>query len=113
MESENQPLPDAALELLARLGTGIEYTESEPDGIVNLTESDVTDDDLDHLVFYPGFAALDLTMTQITDAGLRFIGEMRSLENLSLYQTHMTDRGLKELGRLSKLERLNIGTCPG
>lgn len=113
MEFENQPFPDAALELLARLGTGIEYTESEPDGIVNLTESDVTDDDLGHLVFYPGFAALDLTMTQITDAGLRFTGEMRSLENLSLYQTHITDVGLKELGRLSKLERLNIGTCPG
>jgi len=113
MESENQPLPDAALELLARLGTGIEYTESEPDGIVNLTESDVTDDDLGHLVFYPGFAALDLTMTQITDAGLRFIGEMRSLENLRLYQTHITDEGVKELGRLSRLERLDIGTCPG
>lgn len=68
MEPENQPIPDAALELLARLGTGIEYTESEPNGIVNLTESDVTDDDWGHLVFYPGFADLDLTMFQITDA---------------------------------------------
>lgn len=39
-----QPVPDAVRLTLARLGTRIEYTERDPGGIVNLAESEVTND---------------------------------------------------------------------
>ena len=107
------PLPDAARQMLARFGSQIEYTEREPNGIVNLTKSEVANDDLRHLIFYPGFDALNLDKTLISDAGLKFIGEMSSLEGVRLYDTLISDYGLKNLLGLSKLERLNIGCDPG
>ena len=45
------PLPDAARQTLARFGSQIEYTEREPNGIVNFTKSEVANDDLRHLIF--------------------------------------------------------------
>ena len=109
----NLPLPDAARQTLARLGTQIEYTEREPDGIVNLVKSEVTNNDLRHLILHPGFAALHLDKTLISDAGLTFVGEMSSLEGLRLYDTLISNCGLKSLLGLSRLERLNIGCDPG
>jgi citrate lyase beta subunit len=107
------PLPDAARQMLARFGSQIEYTENEPNGLVNLAGSEVGDDDLRHLVFHPGIDALVLDKTDISDAGLKFIGEMSSLEGLRLYDTLVSDEGLRHLLGLSKLERLNIACDPG
>ena len=107
------PLPDAARLMLAQFGSQIEYTEREPNGLVNLTRSEVTNDDLRHLVFYPGFDALTLDKTLVSDAGLKIIGEMSSLETLRLYDTLISDVGLKSLRGLSKLEYLNIACDPG
>lgn len=107
------PLPDATRQMLARLGTQIEYTANEPNGLVNLARSEVEDEDLRHLVFYPGIDALILEGTEISDGGLRFIGEMTSLEHLRLLDAPISDQGLTHLLDLSKLERLNIGCGPG
>ena len=107
------PLPDAARLMLAQFGSQIEYTEREPNGLVNLTRSEVISDELRHLVFYPGFDALILDKTQISDAGLKIIGEMSSLETLRLYDTLISDVGLKSLRGLSTLEYLNIACDPG
>lgn len=109
----DHPIPDAASQLLARLGAQIEYTESEPDGIVNLAKSEITNDELSDLVFYPGFAALNLDKTLISDAGLFSVGRMSSLESLRLCDTLISDGGLQSLLGLSRLERLNIGCDPG
>lgn len=108
-----QPVPDAVRLTLARLGTRIEYTERDPGGIVNLAESEVTNDDLSQLIVHPGFAALHLEKTSISDDGLTSVGEMSSLEGLRLYDTLVSDCGLKSLLGLSRLERLNIGCDPG
>jgi hypothetical protein len=107
------PLPEEANQMLARLGSQIEYTANEPHGLVNLTNSEVTNEDLRHLVFYPGFEALLLDYTNISDAGLDFIGEMRNLERVGLYDSLVSDDGLKPLLKLSKLEKLNIACAPG
>jgi hypothetical protein len=109
----DSPLPDAARQMLARFGSRIEYTDNEPNGLVNLARSDVGNDDLRHLVFYPGIDALILDKTEISDAGLKFIGEMSNLEGVRLYDTLVSDDGLKNLLGLSKLERLNIACDPG
>ncbi len=109
----DSPLPDAARQMLARFGSQIEYTENEPNGLVNLARSEVGDEDLRHLVFYPGINALVLDNTDISDSGLKFIGEMSDLEGVRLYDTLVSDDGLKHLLGLSKLERLNIACEPG
>ncbi|QDT77433.1 Leucine Rich repeats (2 copies) [Gimesia maris] len=106
-------LPEEASQMLARLGSQIEYTANEPNGLVNLTNSEVANEDLRHLIFYPGFEALILDNTSISDAGLNFIGEMRNLERVGLYDTLVSDDGLKLLLKLSKLEKLNIACAPG
>ena len=111
--SYDRPIPDTARQTLARLGAQIEYTEREPDGIVNLAKSEVTNDDLRHLIMQPGFAALHLDKTEISDEGLMSVGEMASLESLRLYDTPVTDSGLMSLVGLSKLERLNVACDPG
>lgn len=106
-------LPDEASQMLARFGSQIEYTENEPNGLVNLAGSQVANEDLRHLVFYPGFDALILDKTEISDAGLQSIGEMKNLEGVRLYDTLVSDDGLEHLVGLAKLERLNIACDPG
>ncbi|MEK6236684.1 MAG: hypothetical protein N2C14_18405 [Planctomycetales bacterium] len=105
--------PDAADQMLARLGGHVEYSDRDPNGLVNLTRSKVADEDLRDLVFYPGFDALNLDKTLISDVGLKFIGGMSNLEGLQLYDTVISDHGLKELLGLSRLERLDIACDPG
>lgn len=107
------PLPDAARQMLAGFGCQIEYTENEPNGVVNLARSEVGNEDLCHLIFYPGIDALFLDRTEISDVGLKFIGEMSNLESVRLYDTLVSDDGLKHLLGLSKLERLNLACDPG
>lgn len=111
--NSDSPLPDAARQMLARFGSQIEYTENEPNGLVNLARTEVGDEDLHHLIFYPGIDALVLDKTEISDDGLKFIGEMTNLERVRLYDTLVSDDGLKHLLGLSKLERLNIACDPG
>ncbi len=111
--SFNQPLPDAARAMLARFGRRIEYTDREPGGTIDLSESEVANDDMRHLIANPGFAELNLDKTLISDGGLRSVGEMSSLESLRLYDTLISNEGLKELRGLVKLERLDIACDPG
>jgi hypothetical protein len=105
--------PDAVRQMIAQFGSQIEYTEREPNGLVNLARSEVTNEDLRQLIFYPGFDALVLDETMISSAGLKYIGEMSSLETLRLDDTLISDDGLNSLLGLSKLERLDIGCNPG
>ena len=109
----DRPIPDAARQMLARFGCQIEYTEREPDGLVDLASSEVCNDDLQHLIYYPGFEALNLDKTDISDAGLRFIGEISSLQSVRLYDTLVSNSGLTNLQGLSKLEYLDVGCHPG
>jgi hypothetical protein len=80
--SVDRPIPDAARQMLARFGSQIEYTDLAPNGYVNLSKSEVDNDDLPNLVYYPGFDRLNLNQTLISDAGLQIIGGMNDLEIL-------------------------------
>lgn len=106
-------IPDAASQMLARFECQIEYTQNEPNGRINLTKSKIKNEDLRHLIFYPGFDALVLDQTNVSDEGLMFIGEMSNLESVGLFDALVSDTGLKSLLRLSKLEQLNIACNPG
>ncbi|MBL8812232.1 MAG: hypothetical protein JNM43_18855 [Planctomycetaceae bacterium] len=100
---------DRALKLLARFGATIEYSDRYPEGLVNLDQVEIADEDLEELIFSPGFATLVLDRTQISDAGLAFVGQMPALDTLSLNRTNITDAGLSELQGCLQLTTLDIG----
>ena len=108
-----QPIPEVARQVLARFGSKLEFTDREPDGVVDLSKSEIGNEDLEQLVFYPGFAALNLNDTVVSDAGMDSIAKMKSLENLQLLDSLISNDGVKKLATLPKLERLNIGCRPG
>lgn len=60
---QDDQVPDVARKMLARFGTAVEFSDHYPDGLVDLTDSEIANDDLEALNFYPGFAALHLVRT--------------------------------------------------
>jgi hypothetical protein len=72
--------------------------------VLQMANSDVTDDTLEHLKKLHRLKELDLDNTQITDAGLAHLARLPALETLRLRNTKITDAGFKE--HLFKLERL-------
>lgn len=99
--------------MLARHGVEIEYTDYEPDGVVNLSRTEVMNEDLDALTHCDEFATLDLEFTAISDAGMAAIAEMPQLQKIELGDTLVSDAGLVNLSGLTKLERLGIGCDQG
>ena len=75
---------------------------------VDLSFSDVTNDQLRHLKTMPNLVALTLDYTAISDEGLVHISEMKQLVSLSLSRTKITDRGLAALRELDQLTRLDL-----
>ena len=104
---------EKALRMLAEHGTGIEYPDHHPDGIVCLAETQVADADLSSLIACQSFVSLDLSGTGITNSGLEPVGEMRQLEHLHLYETDISDAGLACIGNLTSLNSLDISANPG
>ena len=51
---------------------------------------------------------LNMDNSQITDEGLKELAKLQQLEELYMYRTQITDAGLKELARLQKLESLSV-----
>lgn len=106
-------MTDDARMMLARHGVEIEYTDYEPDGIVDLSQTDVLNEDLDALAQCDEFAVLNLQKTTISDAGLAEITEMTQLQKLELSDTLVSDDGLQNLVGLRKLEQLGLGCSQG
>jgi hypothetical protein len=76
---------------------------------VNLSNTRVTDAELEILTDLPQLVMLRLDNTQVTDAGLKYVGRLRQLCVLWLSNTKISDTGLEYLKGLKKLQILLLG----
>jgi len=74
--------------------------------ILDLSGTNVTDDDLRHLSGLKGLRELILWETGIGDAGAAHLAAMQGLCRLNLGRTNLTDAGLRHLGGLDDLRHL-------
>jgi hypothetical protein len=79
---------------------------------VDLSWTEVRDDDLQHLDKFPNLEFLGLNRTRITDAGLSHVGGLRRLRMLDLTRSAISDAGLSHLRGLTRLEMLCIDYNP-
>ena len=62
---------------------------------INLSYTNVTDEDLKYLSNAPKLFILTLTYTNVTDEGLKYLPSIPNLSTLNLSYTNVTDEGLK------------------
>jgi predicted amidohydrolase len=117
---QGRPLPgevEAQDQFLHHLGDFRQRTDAHMaapdfgigDGLVNLSNSSVTDTGLAHLApFADRLQGLWLRNTQVTDDGLSRLAELSNLRLLVLFGTPVTDAGMQHLTGLSKLRVLNL-----
>ena len=74
--------------------------------LVDLQDTQVTDERLARLEGLTQLQELCLNKTQITDVGLAHIARLSRLENVWLQDTQVTDAGLEHLKRLDYLQYL-------
>ncbi len=75
---------------------------------VNLVNTKVGNTGLRHLVDLPGLTTLWLKETNVTDAGLTDLIRLNSLTYLGLNGTRITDEGLAEIAKLTALTGLDL-----
>lgn len=80
---------------------------------LNLSETNITDDEMIHLVRLHSLTYLDLSCCKgITDNGFRRLGQLPSLTHLSIWGcSRITDNGMTCLAKLQSLSRLDISYC--
>jgi hypothetical protein len=66
---------------------------------LSLSETNVSDTDLQQLAAIRGLYSLDLACTEITDKGLESLGKLKTLQELNLCSTRVTAEGAKNLQR--------------
>lgn len=64
--------------------------------VLQMANSDVTDETLAFIAGMSDLKELDLSKTQVTDAGLKIVAELPKLERLRLADTSITDAGFRE-----------------
>jgi internalin A len=102
---------EKAAALVKKLGGRIEVDEKSKDApivAVHLSDTKVTDADLEALKPLTQLHRLYLQNTSITDAGLEHLKGLAELHTLSLNHTKVTDAGLENLKGLSKLKTLSL-----
>lgn len=75
---------------------------------VNLSESQITDAQLECLESLPTLQELDLYGTKTSDVGLGHVGGLVHLERLGVDGTQITDSGLEQLSGLPQLGNLDL-----
>ena len=75
---------------------------------LDLTESQISDVGLTHLVGLRQLRFLDLRNTAVTDVGLRTVAELPSLSELRLENTKIAGPGIEHLAKCSNLSKLNF-----
>lgn len=75
---------------------------------LDLSGTEITDDDLIPLGSIPHLQRLDLSETKISDAGLIHLSALSDLRTLNLYGTAITDAGLDHLANNQRLESLYL-----
>ena len=73
---------------------------------LDLSGSNVTDDDLRYVEHLPRLVCLDLSGTKITDEGMKHLASLQRLDTIGLWDTSISDEGVKSLLKLSHLESL-------
>ena len=96
-------------EQLEMLGATVDVNEKDEIVGVELSFSEITDNDLMSLTGLPGLTRLYLIDTGITPAGLVHLKGLTSLKILALDNLRITDSGLTALGELSGLTTLYLG----
>jgi|GEM_PF-3429117 len=76
--------------------------------ILDLINSEITDQGLISLKRFPNLTSLDLSDTKITDEGLRVIAEIKTLSSLELDRTKISDQGLESFKLHNNLEWLSL-----
>jgi Leucine-rich repeat (LRR) protein len=77
--------------------------------VLQMANSDVTDQTLEHLKGMNALKELDLNNTQVTDAGLIVLRDLPALSSLRLKNTRITDQGFQEaLARKESLTQLDL-----
>jgi tetratricopeptide (TPR) repeat protein len=74
-----------------------------------LLNTHVTDGGLACLKDMRSLESLDLQKTQVTDAGLKYLTDLPGLKSLDLRRTRISDAGLERVGQLKSLEHLWLG----
>ena len=75
---------------------------------IDLTETKITDDDLENLAVLPELASLTLHGTEVSNNGLNHLTALKSLKELDLSNTNINDDGLKILAEIKTLEKLHL-----
>ncbi len=74
---------------------------------IDLTNANITDQDLQNLTSLTELTSLKLYGTKITDEGLSQLVALTNLEELDLTNTNITDSGLKVLTQITTLRKLH------
>lgn len=77
-------------------------------GMVNLSETQASDSDLEDYAQLKQLFYLNLISTDVSDAGLKNIKGLTNLKQLWLINTRIGDAGLEHLSGLTKLEELYL-----
>ena len=75
---------------------------------VHLSNTDLTDQQLEKLEGLSQLRVLYLNHTRVTDFGLKHLVAFTNIEGLSLDDTRITDGGMKDVSRLTKLRWLSL-----
>ena len=107
------------LQVLENLVVQVRETQISNDGLVplvrlpnlaglDLYNTGITDNGLRHLATAPRLKLLGLKWTRLTDSGLKHLGGLHDLRILYLNGTSITDQGLKHISGLTELTALNL-----
>ncbi len=70
---------------------------------LDFTNSNVTDEDLQHLTDLPAIFYLELDGTSISDAGLERLSRIKHLDVLELTGTRVTDAAVRDIAKITGL----------
>ena len=75
---------------------------------VSLSETNVTDDDLNYLRRFWNIRDLYLSNTSVTSEGIKSLTQLTTLETLIISNTSIDDRAIESLTQLKNLSTLNV-----
>lgn len=75
---------------------------------LELSETLISDGELQHLRGLGGLSSLSLNRTKLTDKGLDHLSALTGLHHLEVRETLITDAGASQLGRMANLRSLDL-----
>jgi hypothetical protein len=97
---EKTTAPPVAIATIENLGGRIEPerpSAGHPVFRVSLSNTAISDAQLQYLDAFPGLRLLALNNTEITDAGVQHLKKLRNLKRISVVNTQISMSGLREL----------------